>query len=79
MDRTIKKKWRLPILLFVAGLMLEPGNRADANQPGFCKPSPTILIVDDTPTNVELMESILKTEGFGTLVATDGPAAFYLL
>jgi len=34
---------------------------------------PTIGIVDDTPTNVELVESIPATE---TLVASGGPAAF---
>ena len=38
-------------------------------------PSPTILIVDDTPVNVELIQAVLSAEGFHTLTACDGPAA----
>jgi sigma-B regulation protein RsbU (phosphoserine phosphatase) len=38
-------------------------------------PTPTILIVDDTPTNVDLLECILSAEGFRTLTAVDGPSA----
>jgi sigma-B regulation protein RsbU (phosphoserine phosphatase) len=37
--------------------------------------TPTILIVDDTPTNVELVQSVLAAEGFRTLMASDGPGA----
>jgi sigma-B regulation protein RsbU (phosphoserine phosphatase) len=37
--------------------------------------TPTILIVDDTPTNVELVQSILSAEGFHTLTAADGEGA----
>jgi sigma-B regulation protein RsbU (phosphoserine phosphatase) len=37
--------------------------------------TPTILIVDDTPTNVELVECILSAEGFRTLTASDGGSA----
>jgi sigma-B regulation protein RsbU (phosphoserine phosphatase) len=37
--------------------------------------APTILIVDDTPMNVMLLESVLAAEGFRTLTAADGPAA----
>jgi CheY-like chemotaxis protein len=38
-------------------------------------PTPAILIVDDTPTNVDLLECILSAEGFRTLTASDGPSA----
>ncbi|SPE37738.1 Serine phosphatase RsbU, regulator of sigma subunit [Candidatus Sulfopaludibacter sp. SbA3] len=37
--------------------------------------APTILVVDDTPANVELVQSVLETVGFRTLTAADGPAA----
>src|ERR1017187_8939724 len=37
--------------------------------------SPVILIVDDTPTNVEMVQSVLEAEGFRTLTANDGPSA----
>jgi sigma-B regulation protein RsbU (phosphoserine phosphatase) len=37
--------------------------------------TPTILIVDDTPTNVDLLERLLSAEGFHTLTARDGPTA----
>lgn len=36
---------------------------------------PKILIVDDTPTNVELLDGMLRAEGFLTMTANDGPAA----
>lgn len=36
---------------------------------------PTILVVDDTPTNLYLVTSVLEAEGFRTLTASDGPAA----
>lgn len=38
--------------------------------------SPTILIVDDAPTNLEFVQGILAGEGFRTLAASDGPSAF---
>ena len=37
--------------------------------------APTILVVDDTPTNLDVIKSILEAEGFRTLTATDGPGA----
>ena len=37
--------------------------------------APTILVVDDTPINAELVKSILEAEGFRTLTAGDGPSA----
>jgi len=37
--------------------------------------APTILIVDDTPTNLDVIRSVLQLEGFRTLAASDGPAA----
>ena len=37
--------------------------------------SPTILVVDDTVTNLILVSSVLEAEGFHTLTASDGPAA----
>ena len=33
----------------------------------------TILIVDDHPVNVKLLEKILKGAGYGTLAAENGP------
>ncbi|MBY0506190.1 MAG: SpoIIE family protein phosphatase [Bryobacteraceae bacterium] len=36
---------------------------------------PKILIVDDTPVNVRLLEGILQPEGFGTVAATSGAMA----
>ncbi len=39
------------------------------------KDSPTILIVDDVPVNVLLVQRILAGEGFRTLVASDGASA----
>lgn len=36
---------------------------------------PTILIVDDTPVNVMMLESVLVAEGFRTITAPDGPSA----
>lgn len=40
--------------------------------------APTILVVDDTPTNLDVVRSILEAEGFRTLAASDGPTARYL-
>ena len=37
--------------------------------------TPTILIVDETRTNVDLLERLLSVEGFHTLTAGDGPTA----
>ncbi|HTA47743.1 MAG TPA: SpoIIE family protein phosphatase [Bryobacteraceae bacterium] len=37
--------------------------------------TPRILVVDDTPTNLNLVTSILAAEGFQTLSACDGPSA----
>src|ERR1700683_3108166 len=37
--------------------------------------TPTILVVDDTPTNLDVVRCILEAEGFRTLSASDGPAA----
>jgi len=37
--------------------------------------SPKILIVDDTPVNVELLDYILRAEGFRTCSASDGHMA----
>jgi len=50
------------------------------NQPGEPEPpnaleNPTVLVVDDTPTNLELVKSILEAESFRTLCAGDGPTA----
>ena len=37
--------------------------------------TPTILVVDDTPTNLDMVRSVLDAEGFRTLAASDGPSA----
>jgi sigma-B regulation protein RsbU (phosphoserine phosphatase) len=37
--------------------------------------APTILVVDDTPTNLEIVRSVLAAEGFRTLTASEGPTA----
>ena len=37
--------------------------------------APAILIVDDTPMNLDLMQRILSRQGFHTLVATGGHEA----
>ena len=37
--------------------------------------APTILVVDDTSTNLKLVASVLEAEGFRTLTASDGPGA----
>jgi phosphoserine phosphatase RsbU/P len=37
--------------------------------------TPTILVVDDTPTNVDVVSSILEAEGFRILTAANGPTA----
>jgi sigma-B regulation protein RsbU (phosphoserine phosphatase) len=36
---------------------------------------PTILVVDDTPTNIDMVESVLSAEGFHTISAQDGETA----
>jgi len=40
--------------------------------------TPIILVVDDTPTNLELVRSILAAEGFCVLTASNGPTARHL-
>jgi phosphoserine phosphatase RsbU/P len=42
------------------------------------KAAPSILIVDDTPSNVELVQAVLAAEGFRTMEAADGAAAVAL-
>ncbi|HEY1337573.1 MAG TPA: SpoIIE family protein phosphatase [Bryobacteraceae bacterium] len=37
---------------------------------------PSVLIVDDSPTNAELVQGILESEGFRVLAAADGPEGF---
>ncbi len=37
--------------------------------------APTILVVDDTPTSLDIVTSVLAAEGFGTLKAIDGRSA----
>ncbi|MGD9503691.1 MAG: PP2C family protein-serine/threonine phosphatase [Syntrophobacteraceae bacterium] len=37
------------------------------------KSAPTILIIDDEPVNVRLLEAILKVEGYATICAYNGP------
>jgi phosphoserine phosphatase RsbU/P len=37
--------------------------------------NPTILVVDDAPENVKLLEMIFIKEGFGVIKASDGPEA----
>lgn len=37
--------------------------------------TPTILVVDDTPTNLGVVSGILEAEGFRVLTAGDGPTA----
>jgi len=37
--------------------------------------APTILVVDDTPVNLDMVTGILAAEGFCTLTAGDGPTA----
>ncbi len=39
------------------------------------KPKPTILVVDDTPTNINLLLEYLGQQGFKVLVAIDGESA----
>ncbi|MCX6611505.1 MAG: response regulator, partial [Acidobacteria bacterium] len=34
-----------------------------------------ILIVDDTPANIELLDTLLRVEGFDTLTAENGESA----
>ncbi|MBI5967932.1 MAG: response regulator [Deltaproteobacteria bacterium] len=37
------------------------------------KRPPTILMVDDNPVNVKILEAILKSEGYLTISASNGP------
>lgn len=58
-----------------ASLTLEP-RQVSANTPDrYATATPTILVVDDVPLNVELVRSVLNAEGFQTLAAHDGPSA----
>jgi sigma-B regulation protein RsbU (phosphoserine phosphatase) len=41
--------------------------------------TPTILVVDDTPTSLDLVRSVLEAEGFRTRSACDGPTARALI
>ncbi|MBI4518337.1 MAG: response regulator [Deltaproteobacteria bacterium] len=41
--------------------------------------SPTILVVDDNPDSVTILQSILATRGYTVLVAESGPAALRLV
>jgi sigma-B regulation protein RsbU (phosphoserine phosphatase) len=40
--------------------------------------APTILVVDDTPTNLDVVKCVLEAEGFHTLAASDGRTARHL-
>jgi phosphoserine phosphatase RsbU/P len=40
--------------------------------------TPTVLVVDDTPSNLQLVRRILTGEGFRALTAVDGPTAVRL-
>ena len=40
--------------------------------------APTILVVDDTPINLDVVRSVLEAEGFRTLTASDGRTARHL-
>lgn len=51
------------------------GQQAITGQSASSRPSPKILIVDDTPTNIELLDNVLRAEGFRTVSATDGSSA----
>jgi sigma-B regulation protein RsbU (phosphoserine phosphatase) len=54
----------------------DTGNRRFTQETrGYQMDTPTILIVDDTPTNLEVVRFILEAEGFRTLAASDGPTA----
>ena len=39
------------------------------------KANPVILIVDDQPQNIELLEALLAPQGYGILKAENGAAA----
>jgi adenylate cyclase len=43
------------------------------------EPTPRILVVDDLPANVRLLEAILEPEGFAVLSASSGPEALELV
>jgi len=49
-----------------------PTRRESPNRSGN---PPTILVVDDTPINLDLVRSVLEAEGFRTLTASNGPLA----
>jgi phosphoserine phosphatase RsbU/P len=54
-----------------AGYRLSTTPHSDTPRPD----TPRILIVDDTPVNVELIESVLASAGFRTSTSFDGPTA----
>lgn len=41
-------------------------------------PSPTALIVDDIPANLDILRHLLESDGFRVLAATNGPAALQI-
>ena len=59
----------------ISGLEMSRQSDLSGEQKRAAMDPPTILVVDDTPTNLELVASILEAEGFRTLAAGDGPTA----
>jgi two-component system sensor histidine kinase/response regulator len=57
----------------VAASLTVPGSVTDAIVPD--ENAPLILVVDDVPANVELLQVQLHTLGFRTVAAQDGPSA----
>src|ERR1035438_8780219 len=64
------------LALFAVSPMKFAGRTTDMNN--VC-PVPTVLIVDDAPTNLVLLQAILAPEGFRVLKAKDGLCARELL
>jgi sigma-B regulation protein RsbU (phosphoserine phosphatase) len=50
----------------------------DRRESQTARDTPAILVVDDTPTSLDLVRSVLEAEGFRTLTAGDGPTARHL-
>ena len=50
-------------------------NQTLAADKSFEMEAPTILVVDDTLTNLKFVQGVLDAEGFRTLGAEDGPTA----
>src|SRR5262249_59414505 len=61
--------------LAARGYFGEEKGRMDKVGEAFCRGGEPILIVDDEPTIVEVVELYLLREGFKVLTAADGPAA----